>query len=61
MYYYVNIYIKYIYMMEIKYGIKEKSIDITKICLEKLLQNEIINIPLGDDNRVFFWRSLIWS
>ena len=38
--------------MKIKYGIKNKAIDVTKICKEKLLRkNNIILIPTGDHNR----------
>jgi FkbM family methyltransferase len=37
--------------MHIKYGIKNNNIDVTNICLSKLLHNNIITIPSGDNNR----------
>ena len=39
--------------MKIKYGILEKTIDVTNICLTspKLFHNNIITIPSGDENR----------
>ena len=37
--------------MKIYYGITRKLIDITDICLSKLLENNIISIPAGDINR----------
>jgi FkbM family methyltransferase len=37
--------------MQIKYGIENNNIDVTNICLIKLLNNNIITIPSGDNNR----------
>ena len=37
--------------MKIYYGITNSRIDVTNICLLKLLNNNIINIPSGDRNR----------
>ena len=37
--------------MKIFYGINEKLIDVTKICIEHLVINNIITIPSGDHNR----------
>lgn len=37
--------------MFIKYGVINKTIDVTNICLFKLMNNNIITIPAGDGNR----------
>jgi FkbM family methyltransferase len=37
--------------MKIFYGITNKLIDVTDICIEKLTKNNIITIPSGDENR----------
>jgi len=37
--------------MQIKYGIKNNNIDVTNICLTKLLHDNNITIPSGDQNR----------
>ena len=37
--------------MKIYYGIIDNSIDVTNICIEKLLNDNIIEIPDGDVNR----------
>ena len=37
--------------MFIKYGVINKTIDVTNICLFKLVNNNIITIPAGDHNR----------
>ena len=42
--------------MIIKYGIMNKNIDITNICLQKLNNNNIITIPSGDFNRAKHFR-----
>jgi len=34
--------------MRILYGTKDNNVDITKYCLEKLMQNNVITIPSGD-------------
>jgi len=39
----------------ILYGVKENRRDVTDICLDKLLHNNIITIPCGDNNRAFFF------
>ena len=39
--------------MQIKYGIKNTNIDVTNICLTKLLHNNIITIPSNDHNRAY--------
>jgi FkbM family methyltransferase len=43
--------------MEIKinYGITNNNINVTDICLSKLMHNNIITIPSGDGNRAFFF------
>ncbi len=46
--------------MKIYYGITNDKIDVTNICLEKLLTNNIITIPLGDRIRsIYFTDPLI--
>ena len=37
--------------LKIKYGLIDKNIDVTDICLLKLINNNIITIPAGDNNR----------
>jgi len=37
--------------MKIYYGIRDKQINITDICFNKLVNNNIITIPVGDTNR----------
>jgi hypothetical protein len=37
--------------MKILYGLIDNNIDVTEICLSKLLNNNIIIIPNGDTNR----------
>jgi len=41
--------------MKILYGIIDNNIDVTDICLSKLMNNNIINIPSGDSNRANFF------
>jgi FkbM family methyltransferase len=41
--------------MQIKYGIKNKNIDVTNICHTKLLHDNIITIPSGDHNRANYF------
>jgi FkbM family methyltransferase len=41
--------------MEIKYGTDTINIDVTNICFNKLLQNNIITIPSGDHNRAYYF------
>ena len=37
--------------MKIYYGITNNLIDVTSLCLSKLIKNNIITIPYGDENR----------
>jgi FkbM family methyltransferase len=37
--------------MKITYGLINNNIDVTEICLTKLMKNNIIRIPSGDNNR----------
>ena len=41
----------HILYMKILYGKKERNIDVTNICFSKLIKNNIIKIPSGDQNR----------
>lgn len=41
--------------MKITYGILDNNIDVTKICLEKLLKQGIIKIPNTDGSRAFYF------
>ena len=41
--------------INILYGIKDNTIDVTEICLSKLTHNNIITIPKGDWNRAYFF------
>ena len=41
--------------MKIKYGSDTINIYVTNICFNKLLQNNIITIPSGDDNRAYYF------
>lgn len=41
--------------MQIKYGSNEFNIDVTDICLSKLTNDNIINIPQGDFYRSYFF------
>jgi len=45
--------------MKIKYGTDTINIDVTNICFNKLLQNNIITIPSGDDNRAYYFNDPI--
>ncbi len=47
--------------MQIKYGIKNNNIDVTDICLIKLLNNNIITIPSGDHNRAHHFTDPIFG
>ena len=48
--------------MKIKYGILEKTIDVTNICLTspKLFHNNIITIPSGDENRAHYFTDPVY-
>jgi hypothetical protein len=41
--------------MKIHYGITDHLLDVTNICLEKLTNNNIIEIPYGDQNRANYF------
>ena len=41
--------------IKIFYGTNEYKIDVTDICLEKLIHNNIINIPMGDHARSLYF------
>jgi FkbM family methyltransferase len=41
--------------MKIYYGIENQTIDVTDICLSKLMKNDIITITSGDSNRANFF------
>jgi FkbM family methyltransferase len=41
--------------MKIYYGINNNFIDVTNICIEKLIKNNIITIPSGDQNRANYF------
>jgi FkbM family methyltransferase len=41
--------------LKIKYGLIYKNIDVTDICLLKLINNNIITIPAGDNNRAKYF------
>jgi len=41
--------------MKIFYGISDKNIDVTEICYQKLMKNNIIYIPSGDGNRADYF------
>jgi FkbM family methyltransferase len=41
--------------MKILYGLIDNNIDVTEICLSKMLHNNIITIPNGDSNRAKYF------
>ena len=41
--------------MKIEYGIINQLIDVTTICIERLLKNNVITIPIGDHNRANYF------
>lgn len=41
--------------MKIYYGITNNTIDVTSICMEKMIHNDIITIPFGDNNRAHYF------
>ena len=41
--------------MKIYYGITNNVIDVTDICFERLINNNIITIPFGDINRAYYF------
>ena len=47
--------------MKITYGIANNTVDVTIICLTKLLENNIITIPSGDDARAVFFTDPIFG
>jgi FkbM family methyltransferase len=46
--------------MQVKYGTSEKNIDVTDICLSKLIHNNIVTIPSGEHSRGFFFTDPCW-
>jgi FkbM family methyltransferase len=47
--------------MKINYGITNNSIDVTEICLNKLVKNNVITIPSGDENRAHIFTDPIFQ
>ena len=47
--------------MKIYYGIEYNNIDVTEICLSKLLSNNIITIPSNDFNRAYYFGDPIYG
>ena len=47
--------------MKIKYGLSNNNIDVTAICTEKLLTNNIITIPKGDHNRAYLFTDPLFN
>jgi FkbM family methyltransferase len=47
--------------MIIKYGLSDNNIDVTDICLSKLMYNNIITIPSGDTFRAFHFTDPIYG
>jgi FkbM family methyltransferase len=47
--------------MKIYYGNNNNFVDVTHICLEKLIQNNIITIPSGDNNRVVYFEDHLYG
>ena len=47
--------------MKIKYGLSNNNIDVTAICKEKLLTNNIITIPKGDHNRAYLFTDPLFN
>jgi len=47
--------------MKIYYGLKNNSIDITEYCFTRLMKNDIITIPNGDNNRASYFTDPIFG
>ena len=47
--------------MKITYGIKNNTIDVTDICIEKLTKNNIITIPQGACNRTYYFTDPLYG
>ena len=47
--------------MKILYGIVDKNIDVTEICLNKLTKNNIITIPINDHSRAKYFTDPIFG
>ena len=47
--------------MKIYYGIEDNHIDVTEVCLSKLLSNNIITIPPQDNNRAYYFGDPIYG
>ena len=51
----------YIIIMKIYYGIMHNSIDVTNICINKLMNGNIITIPDGDNNRAYYFTDPLYG
>jgi hypothetical protein len=47
--------------MKIYYGIENNNIDVTDICLSKLVKDNIITIPLNDHNRAYYFGDPVYG
>jgi hypothetical protein len=47
--------------MKIYYGIENNNVNVTDICLNKLLKDNIITIPLGDHNRAKYFGDPVYG
>jgi FkbM family methyltransferase len=47
--------------MIITYGIQDNTIDVTNICLERLMINNIITIPCGDNKRCIYFTDPLYG
>ena len=50
-----NFYLRSLYAMRICYGLREKCIDVTMICIGILNTNGVITIPWGEHNRIYYF------
>lgn len=48
-------------MVKIFYGAGDKFIDVTSICIEKLMNNRMITIPAGDISRAIYFTDPIYG
>ena len=47
--------------MKISYGIEKNNIDVTEICYNQLLNNNIITIPSCDHTRATYFPDIVWG
>jgi len=47
--------------MKITYGVGTNTFDVTNICLTKLIKNNVITIPSGDDTRAGVFGDPLWG